>query len=142
MNNPIGLKKTDPILVEIKTLSPEGLGVAQIDGKTVFVRDALAGERVEAEIIRRRHGETEAKTIRVIVPAKDRVPPRCAHFGVCGGCKLQHLRYDSQVIWKGRWLENLFRAELPGQIEVPLERVAMEDPWQYRGKMEFSFSPE
>ncbi len=132
----------NPIILEIKTLSPDGLGVAQWEGKTVLVRDALAGEQVEAEIIRRRRGQTEAKTLRVIVPAQDRVSPRCAHFGICGGCKLQHLSYDSQVEWKGRWLGNLFRAELPGQIDVPLERVAMEDPWQYRGKMEFSFSPE
>ena len=74
--------------------------------------------------------------------SRDRVVPRCRHFGPCGGCDLQQMAYPAQVEWrKGRLVEVLRREggfrELP-----PIHAVAMEDPWGYRSKMEFSFGQD
>ena len=96
--------------VEIGALAHDGRGVARIDGKAVFVAGALPGERVEIEITRRRRHLDEARLVAVLAASPDRVEPRCAHFGVCGGCSLQHLASDAQLAAKQtQLLEDLER---------------------------------
>lgn len=90
-----------PESADIVSLDHEGRGVARIDGKTVFVDGALPGETVLLRRIRRRRRHDEAVVVEVLKPAPDRVTPRCAHFGVCGGCSLQHLAHSSQLAAKG-----------------------------------------
>lgn len=77
-------------------LTHEGEGVVH-GGKTAFVAGALPGERVRFERVRSRKLYDEARLIEVLEPSADRVEPRCAHFGVCGGCALQHLRAERQI---------------------------------------------
>ena len=86
-----------PVEVVIESLSHEGRGVARVNGKTVFVEGALAGERVRARYLlqHRRHDETVATEI--LEPAPERVTPPCQHYGVCGGCSLQHLHRAAQL---------------------------------------------
>lgn len=91
-----------PETAEIVALDHAGRGVARISGKTVFVNGALPGETVRLQRIRKRRRHDEAVVIEVLRPAADRVAPRCAHFGVCGGCSLQHLEHASQLAAKGR----------------------------------------
>ena len=91
-----------PETVDIVSLNHEGRGVARIDGKTVFVDGALPGETVRLQRTRKRRRHDEAVVVEVLKSAPDRVTPRCAHFGVCGGCSLQHLDHASQLAAKGR----------------------------------------
>ena len=72
----------------IDALSHDGRGVAHVNGKAVFVADALPGERVRAKLVRRHRDFDEASTVEVLQASPERVVPRCPHFGVCGGCVL------------------------------------------------------
>ena len=87
---------------EIESLDHEGRGVAHVGGKVVFVDGALPGESVSFRRLRRRRRHDEAAIVEVHRPSPDRVAPRCAHFGVCGGCALQHLSHGAQLAVKGR----------------------------------------
>lgn len=91
-----------PETADIVSLDHEGRGVARIDGKAVFVAGALPGERVLLQRTRRQRRHDEALLLEVLQPSPDRVAPRCPHFGVCGGCSLQHLAHDAQLAAKGR----------------------------------------
>ncbi|MEQ8493594.1 MAG: TRAM domain-containing protein, partial [Gammaproteobacteria bacterium] len=82
--------RREPVTLDIESLSHEGRGVARDGGKTVFVAGALPGEQVLARITRRHGRFDEADTLEVLRAAPARIAPRCAHFGVCGGCSLQH----------------------------------------------------
>jgi 23S rRNA (uracil1939-C5)-methyltransferase len=90
--------------VAIVDLDHDGRGVARLGGKVVFVPGALPGETVRLGRRRRRSGHDVAELAEVVAPAAERVPPPCAHFGVCGGCALQHLAPDAQRAAKGREL--------------------------------------
>ncbi len=90
----------DPITVSIESLSHEGRGISHIDGKTLFVDGALPGETVTARFTRKRGRFDEARTVDVIEAADNRTTPHCPHFGVCGGCSLQHMQHEQQIAHK------------------------------------------
>ena len=96
---------TEPITVEIESLSHEGRGVARHDGKTIFVGGALPGETVEMQYVFQRGKFDEGKTINVLSPSAERVDPPCEKFSVCGGCSMQHLSTDAQLAHKASILE-------------------------------------
>lgn len=125
------LAELPPFVVRIEDLTHEGAGVARRDGKTVFVEGGLPGEEVECVYTARRGRRDEARAIRVLQAAPDRVEPRCAHFGLCGGCVLQHLDPDSQRNIKQRWLldslTHIGRIE-PGRVLEPMAGPV----WGYR----------
>jgi 23S rRNA (uracil1939-C5)-methyltransferase len=98
------LKLGDTQEADIVDLAHDGRGVARVDGKAVFIEGALPGERVRCRIFRRRSQSDEAILTEVLEPSAQRVVPRCAHFGVCGGCSLQHLSDTAQVAAKERHL--------------------------------------
>ena len=77
--------------VTIVDLTHDGVGVADLDGRKVFVADALPGERVEIALRKRRRKLQEADLVQVLEPSPSRVQPGCEYFGRCGGCALQHL---------------------------------------------------
>lgn len=91
-------------VVEIEDLTHEGYGVARRDGKAVFVDGALPGEQAECVYTARRSRRDDARAVHILQPAAERVEPQCAHFGVCGGCALQHLEPTRQLALKQRWL--------------------------------------
>lgn len=102
-----GAKTRQPeALLEVESLDLEANGVARLDGKVVFARGALPGERVRAAIVRRKPKFDVAQTLEVLRPASMRVPPRCRHFDVCGGCSMQHLDARTQLAIKQRALED------------------------------------
>ena len=120
-----------PFIVRIEDLTHEGHGVARREGKAVFVEGALPGEEVRCAYTARRGRHDEARTLEVLTPAPERVEPRCAHFGICGGCALQHLDPTAQLARKQRWLldslTHIGKAQ-PEQVLEPLTGPI----WGYR----------
>ncbi len=116
---------------QIADLSHEGRGIAHVEGKVTFIDDALPGEQVEFRRVKRSRNFDEARLERVLTPSADRVEPRCIHFGVCGGCVLQHLLSDKQLSFKEQQLfdalERIGRVK-PQEILPPLRA----DTWRYR----------
>lgn len=119
--------------IAIDDLSHDGRGVGRRDGKAVFVAGALPGERVRARQTAKSRHFDEAAAFEVLEASADRVAPRCAHFGTCGGCVLQHLDEAKQIEAKARVLiENMARI---GHVE-PREWFApiRDAQWGYRRK--------
>ena len=101
--------RAEPETAEVVGLTHEGEGIVR-GGKTVFVAGALPGETVSFQRTRRHRQHDEGRLLEVLRPAPERVSPRCAHFGVCGGCALQHLAPEAQLALKEQELrENLAR---------------------------------
>lgn len=128
-----------PFALDIVSLGHDGRGVARRPegdanaGKTVFVSGALPGERVMAKQTAKSRHFDEAATVEVLSASADRVEPRCPHFGVCGGCVLQHLDEEKQILSKQQVLiDNLQRIGHvePGTLLPPLTDAA----WGYRRK--------
>jgi len=119
------------VVTTIIDLTHDGVGVADLDGRRVFVADALPGERVEVVLRKRRRKLQEADLKRVLDPSPERVTPGCEYFGRCGGCALQHLSHPAQVSFKQRVVaETLKRI---GRVE-PEEWLpaVVSQPWHYR----------
>ncbi len=93
-------------LVEIESLDQDGRGIARIDGKTLFVDGALPGERVRIASYMRKPTYEFAEAVAIERTSPERIEPRCAHFGVCGGCAMQHVQPRAQVAAKQRVLED------------------------------------
>ncbi len=113
---------------EVVSLAHDGRGVAKIDGKAVFVAGALPGEQVTLRRTRRQRSHDEARLEAVLRPSADRVEPPCAHYGVCGGCALQHLDSAAQIAAKHRQLgEELSRIGqvVPGRWLEPLTAATL-----------------
>ncbi|HTH94790.1 MAG TPA: 23S rRNA (uracil(1939)-C(5))-methyltransferase RlmD [Rhodocyclaceae bacterium] len=92
----------------IESLDHEGRGVAHVEGKAIFVEGALPGERVEYSSYRKKDSYEKAQLTRIVKASSQRVTPRCPHFGMCGGCSMQHLDSDAQASIKQRVLEDAF----------------------------------
>lgn len=90
----------------VESLDQEGRGVARRDGKAIFIEGALPGETVTCTVTRRKPSYEVATLDAVVTESASRVEPRCPHFGVCGGCSLQHLDARTQVAIKQRVLED------------------------------------
>jgi 23S rRNA (uracil1939-C5)-methyltransferase len=116
---------------DVVDLAHDGRGIARDAGKAVFIDGALPGERVRFRVIKRRRQLDEAGLVEVLVASPDRVVPACAHFGICGGCSLQHLSAPAQLAAKERQLlDNLERIGRvrPERVLPPLRGPA----WAYR----------
>ena len=121
----------------IESLDHEGVGVAHVEGKVIFIDGGVTGERVEFER-RRSRGNFDLGTVtRVLRESSQRVAPRCRYFGVCGGCAMQHVDASAQVAAKQRVLEdNLERIGKvkPDHILPPILGPA----WGYRNRARLS----
>jgi 23S rRNA (uracil1939-C5)-methyltransferase len=131
MSRPGPLRDRAPEQVTIVDLSHEGRGVARVDGKAIFVDDALPGEVVQIVRVRRMRSYDEARLEKIVEPSPDRVTPPCAHYGMCGGCALQHVSSERQLALKQKQLlEELARIGHvePAQVIAPLQA----NSWNYR----------
>ena len=109
--------------VSIESLSHDGRGVAHIDGKAVFIDGALPGEEVAFEYLTTRRKFDEGRATEIHQPSPDRAVPPCVHFGVCGGCSLQHMEPAAQIRAKQGVLLDNFRHigdVAPGEVLPPL----------------------
>ncbi|MDH5765932.1 MAG: 23S rRNA (uracil(1939)-C(5))-methyltransferase RlmD [Gammaproteobacteria bacterium] len=89
-----------PVATTVEKLTPEGRGLAHVEGKPTFIDYALPGEEIQFEYTRTSSKYDEGKAVEVLKPSKDRIQPECSHFGVCGGCSLQHIAADIQIQFK------------------------------------------
>lgn len=106
-NKSAGENTPAPILTAvIESLDQEGRGVTHVDGKTIFVDGALPNEKVTFQSHHIKPSYEVANVVAVLKQSNQRVTPKCPHFGLCGGCKLQHLDFAAQVAAKQRLLEN------------------------------------
>ena len=125
------------VTVDVGALDYEGRGVARVEGKAVFVEGALPGERVVIETLKRKPAWELARAVRIEIASADRVVPRCPHFGVCGGCSLQHASPSLQVAAKQRALEDALARigrVTPSSLLPPVYGPA----WGYRTRARLS----
>lgn len=128
----------DPSLeLDIESIDLEANGIARREGKVIFVRGALPGERVSAHVIRRKSSYEVAQIDSVVRASSQRVTPRCPNFGVCGGCSMQHLEERSQLAIKQRALEDQLK-HLGGMKAQTVLRPIAGVPWRYRYRARLS----
>ena len=131
------MKKDDIIELTIEDLGIDGEGIGKVDGYTVFVKDTVIGDKVQAKIMKAKKNYGYARLVEIMEPSKDRVEPRCAYARQCGGCQIQALSYGSQLKFK----ENKVRNNLKhiGGFENPkvLPTLGMQEPYRYRNKAQF-----
>ena len=131
-----------PVLegITITAVAAEGKALARVDDKVVFVPFVVPGDVVDLQVKRKKHSFMEAVAVRFHEYSNDRTTPRCQHFGVCGGCKWQCLKYEEQLRWKQQQVvDNLTRI---GKIALPeiSPILGSEKIYEYRNKLEFGFS--
>ena len=119
--------------LEIESLSHEGRGIAHLDEKVIFVSGALPDEKVIAKRIFSRAKFEEADVSEVLVASPKRITPKCAVFGICGGCSFQHLSSKDQIDAKGKWLKDAFKQQAKTEPKNWLEPLQVQD-WGYRRK--------
>ena len=93
---------------QIETLSDDGRGIARIEGKTTFIRGALAGEQVQFNYTNVTSRYDEGQAVEVMTPSVDRMPSQCPHSDICGGCSLHHMKQDAQLAHKQAMVAKLF----------------------------------
>jgi 23S rRNA (uracil1939-C5)-methyltransferase len=132
---------TITLTLEKLTYGGEAMGRLE-DGRAVFVPFCLPGERVRVRMLEEKRGFARAELIEVLEPSPQRIAPKCAHFGQCGGCHYQHLPYDEQCKAKTFILRE--QLERIGRIEKPpvQEIVPSPNPWNYRNHIQFHLTPE
>jgi 23S rRNA (uracil1939-C5)-methyltransferase len=127
-----------PEWLKVESLDLEAQGVAHnLEGKVVFIEDALPGEEVQVRVGRRKNNWEQATMTAMRNESSQRVRPKCPHFGTCGGCKMQHLHVGAQVATKQRALEDALwhlGKVKPGQLLRPIEGPA----WGYRNRARLS----
>ena len=126
--------------ITITAVAAEGKALARVDDKVVFVPFVVPGDVVDLQVKRKKHSFMEAVAVKIHSYSPDRTTPRCQHFGVCGGCKWQCLKYEEQLRWKQQQVvDNLTRI---GKIELPeiSPILGSEKTYEYRNKLEFGFS--
>ena len=126
--------------VEIIDIAEEGKGVAKHDNLVLFIERAVPGDIVDVELQRKKKNFAEGKIAEVKKPSEYRIDPFCSHFGVCGGCKWQHMTYDSQLKFKEQYVGNALTRI--GKVDVSAMEpiLGSEQTEYYRNKLEYTFS--
>lgn len=135
----MSLKKGQTLELKIESTAFKGKGIGKHEGIAVFVANTAPGDVVKARITRRKKSFREAKLIDILEPSPWRIPPRCRHARVCGGCTWQHLPYSRQLEAKEQHVRDHMEriAGLDPGIVLPV--IGCENEFYYRNKMEYSF---
>jgi 23S rRNA (uracil1939-C5)-methyltransferase len=137
MSSDVAHAPTVPAVVTIASLDQEGRGIARVEGKAVFVEGALPQEAVTITMLKRKPTYDIARAERIVKANAARVIPRCPHFGVCGGCTLQHFDAGAQLAAKQRTLEDTLWHL--GRVRAAQILPAIHGPaWSYRHRARLS----
>ncbi|UQZ34804.1 23S rRNA (uracil(1939)-C(5))-methyltransferase RlmD [Paenibacillus sp. PK3_47] len=155
------VNKNDEVMLDIIGMTHEGEGVGRVEGFTLFVPNALPGEKVRAKVLKTKKQYGYAKLQELVQASPNRIAPPCAIYDQCGGCQLQHMDYTAQLAWKRQLVvDNLQRIGKLGVMEAGAGRAAagelgedaaagsaapeegiivrptlgMDEPWRYRNK--------
>jgi 23S rRNA (uracil1939-C5)-methyltransferase len=126
--------------IRITDIGAEGNALARIDNQVVFVPMLIPGDVVDIKVTKKRKKYLEGRVVRFKEYSADRIKPVCRHFGVCGGCKWQHLPYNLQLQYKEKQVrDNLIRI---GKVRLPDidPIIGSADIFRYRNKLEYAFS--
>ena len=140
------MNKNDIVTVEITDIGVSGEGIGHVDGYTLFIKDAVIGDVVEAKVMKAKKNYGYARLMKVITPSEYRVEPKCAFARRCGGCQIQEMSYDRQLVFKDQKIRgNLERIGgfTKDQIDTVMQPVVgMEHPFSYRNKAQFPFGTD
>ncbi len=140
------MNKNDIVTVEITDIGVSGEGIGHVDGYTLFIKDAVIGDVVEAKVMKAKKNYGYARLMKVITPSEYRVEPKCAFARRCGGCQIQEMSYDRQLVFKDQKIRgNLeriggFTKDQSDTVMQPV--VGMEHPFGYRNKAQFPFGTD
>lgn len=124
-------RRREPETARIASVTHDGRGIADLEGKKVFVAGALEGESVRFQRRKFRRNYDEAELLEILEPAAERIQPRCAVFGRCGGCSLQHVSHARQLTIKAQVLKD--NLERIGGVEPDRWLEPLTGPeWHYR----------
>lgn len=126
--------------LEIIDIAEEGKGVAKHNELVVFVERAIPGDIVDARIYKKKKNFAEAAIHHLKKTSEHRVEPFCSHFGVCGGCKWQHMTYDAQLKFKSNSVASALQRLAKVDVSDMLPILGSEKTTYYRNKLEFTFS--
>lgn len=162
----VPVSKNDEVVVDIVGLTHDGEGVGRADGFTLFIQEALPGERVRAKVLKVKKQYGYAKLLEIVAKSADRVDAPCAIYKQCGGCQLQHMDYAAQLSWKRQHVvDNLERIAKLRVAGVGVEAagdgvgvgasadsgntgvvvhptIGMDEPWRYRNKAQVPMGME
>lgn len=140
----MGRKNTDKIVfhqIQVLDAGAKGVSVAKApDGKVIFIPNVVPGDVVDVQTFKKRKAYYEGKAVKFHELSEHRIEPICDHFGVCGGCKWQNMKYSQQLYYKQNEVKN--HLQRIGKVELPEFETILgsEKQFFYRNKMEFSFS--
>ncbi len=140
------MQKNETAIVKIEDIGVNGEGIGKIDGYTLFIKDAVIGDVVEAKVMKAKKNYGYARLMKVITPSEYRVEPKCMFARKCGGCQIQEMTYERQLLFK----QNKVRSNLeriggiaPELLEQTMEPIiGMEKPFYYRNKAQFPFGTD
>ena len=140
----MGRKKTDKVIFENITVldaGAKGVSVAKApEGQIIFIPNVVPGDVIDVQTLKKRKSYFEGRAIKFHSYSENRVKPVCEHFGSCGGCKWQNMKYEQQLFYKNQEVQNNLKRI--GKIELPdFEPIlGSKNQFFYRNKMEFGFS--
>jgi len=130
-------RKNDLVTLEIEDCGIDGEGIGKADGFTVFVKDAVIGDTVTAKIIKAKKNYGYGRLMEVLKPSPHRVEPKCEFARQCGGCQLQALSYDQQLVFKTNKVKGHLE-RIGGFTDIPMEPIiGMDELFHYRNKAQF-----
>ena len=133
----MGFNKNDTVRLIITDIGTNGEGIGRVDGYTLFIKDAIIGDEVEAKIIKAKKNYGYARLMNIITPSKDRIEPVCPVARQCGGCQIQEMDYQAQLRFKQELVKN--NIERIGHISdyqmMPV--IGMDEPFHYRNKAQY-----
>ncbi|YCA44009.1 23S rRNA (uracil(1939)-C(5))-methyltransferase RlmD [Bacillus sp. JZ8] len=128
------VEKNQYVTVKFEDLTHEGAGVAKVDGFPIFVQNALPEEEGNVKIIKVKKGFAIGRMMETTKESRFRTEPPCPVYKQCGGCQLQHLKYEAQLDYKTKQVKEVL-ARLGNIKDVTVHpTLGMEDPWNYRNK--------
>ena len=138
----MGFNKNDTVRLIITDIGTNGEGIGRVDGYTLFIKDAIIGDEVEAKIIKAKKNYGYARLMNIITPSKDRIEPVCPVARQCGGCQIQEMDYQAQLRFKQELVKN--NIERIGHISdyqmMPV--IGMDEPFHYRNKAQYPVGME